>query len=749
MDLGGVLPGTRELCGGPSVACCDGSVLENCVTTLVGLYVIASYVLNTYEYVLLGMNDDFGLFWPEALVAACGCTQVLPISHVSGTGRDKLVSKPGWLCLGLRKACGFWLGYADRRPGDGAALAEPPWEVRRTAALRVETERRVDLAVVKVTITTTNTSPPLVPIIASFISKTSFTIPNSNRSLQLCSHYDRLALIEFNNTFSLYNLVHDDCTTSYPKTKSWRKGKNCCSWDASSDFHTSKNSILLRTLYILLSFLPNLLPKKVLLLPNLQLLYLRDLSIDLPMSNWSTPLRHLQLSLLDSTRELSFPESICNLTSLQIPSSISNLTELEFLSLPENQLYNQFTGGIKDFQSKSLRKIIVSNNKLQGPIPSSIFDLTTSLEIIDMSNNKLQGPIPSSVFCQINLTRLFMSSNNLTSVVGVDEFLKLKNSKKLDLSSNSLSLLNTKANHKNTVLHNLQEIPVPPFKLEFFLISANNLTGKIPTSFCNMYKIKLLDISKNALSGIIPECIESLTNSLELLHLQNNSFHGKIPSMARFCHLGSLNINDNQFEGPLPRSLATCKDLEILNLGNNMINETFPHWLQTLPKLQLLVLKSNQFRGPILDYKAIDLSNNKFEGEVSEVIGNLSFLKGLNFSHNLLSGHIPSSMGNLIELEWLDFSCNMLGKQFNTFDSNSYKGNSGLCRFPLSKTYGDDGASPQSQPLPGEEDDSGSGFDWKIIMMGYSCGLVLGLYMGYIVFITGKPQWLVRLVEGS
>ncbi|XP_038690672.1 receptor-like protein Cf-9 [Tripterygium wilfordii] len=917
-----------------------------------------------------------------------------------------------------------------------------------------------------------------------FCSSSPFPSFSANKSVQSCFHYDRLALIEFKNNFSLNSRASSNCPTSYPKTNSWKEGSDCCSWKgvtcdivtgrvigldlncswlqgslnsnnsifqlshlhklnlAHNDFNRSEISskfgnfenlthlnlsesgfsgkvpsefsYLSKLISLHISFLkieeatlrgflqnctvlqelffegvdmasvnPGLLmnvssslqslhidfcqlrgkfPENILLLPNLQLLQLTGLSVDLPMSNWSTPLRDLQLSFLDSTREL--PESICNLTSLNslvfyessfskslipncigslthlihlsmesnnlcggIPYSLSNLTKLDFLSLSRNKLVgpapdlsnlsklvfldlsanslsgtissssfsfsslqylylqnNHFTGGIEDFQSKSLREIDMSYNKLQGPIPNSIFHLSKSLEYIDMSNNRLQGPIPSSVFGQINLTTLFLSSNNLTGVVWNDDFLKLKNLEWLDLSSNSLSLLNTKANHKNTLFPNLRKVhlrsceripwknlneldlhsnllqgqlPVPSFeKLTFFRISANFLTGEIPTSICNLTNMLFLDISKNSLSGIIPECIANLTNNLALLHLQNNLFHGKIPSVSsEYCNLMSLNFNGNQLEGPLPISLANCKRLEILNVGNNMINDTFPSWLQILPQLRLLVLKSNQFRGSILDYKAhqsfpnlrifdisnndfvgplpmkyiknmkammqaedfpdvvqyiggeyminensvilmikgseyelskiittfkvIDFSNNKFEGEVPQVIGNLSLLKGLNFSHNLLSGHIPSSMGNLTELEWLDFSYNKLigkipgqlasltflsqlnlshnklvgpipqSRQFDTFDNSSYEGNSGLCGFPLSKTCGNNGAPPpQAQPLPGEEDDSGSWFDWKIIAMGYSSGLVMGLSLGYIVF-SGRPQWLMRLIEGS
>ena len=51
-----------------------------------------------------------------------------------------------------------------------------------------------------------------------------------------------------------------------------------------------------------------------------------------------------------------------------------------------------------------------------------------------------------------------------------------------------------------------------------------------------------------------------------------------------------------------------------------------------------------------------------------------------------------------------------------------------------------------------KKDDSGAekGFiSWKVVAMGYGCGIIFGLSMGYIVFTTGKPKWFVKLVEGD
>ncbi|WVZ14354.1 hypothetical protein V8G54_011920 [Vigna mungo] len=175
------------------------------------------------------------------------------------------------------------------------------------------------------------------------------------------------------------------------------------------------------------------------------------------------------------------------------------------------------------------------------------------------------------------------------------------------------------------------------------------------------------------------------------------------------------------------------------------------------------------------DFVSIDLSKNRFEGEIPNVIGELHALKAINLSHNILSGPIPQSLGNLKNLESLDLSSNMLtgmipteltnlnflevlnisnnhmvgeipqGKQFNTFSNDSFKGNSGLCGFPLTKKCSKDNEehSPPSVPFKREH---GYGFGWKPVAIGYGCGMVFGMGMGCCVLLIGKPQWLLRMV---
>ncbi|XP_049386457.1 receptor-like protein 9DC3 [Solanum stenotomum] len=134
-------------------------------------------------------------------------------------------------------------------------------------------------------------------------------------------------------------------------------------------------------------------------------------------------------------------------------------------------------------------------------------------------------------------------------------------------------------------------------------------------------------------------------------------------------------------------------------------------------------------------YTVIDLSSNKFGGQIPSITGELIAVHILNISHNGLEGHIPSSLGSLSLVESLDLSSNHLvgeipaqfasltslevfnlsynhlegcipqGNQFHTFDNNSYEGNDGLRGFPLSKGCGNDSVSETNDTVSGLNDE--------------------------------------------
>ena len=67
---------------------------------------------------------------------------------------------------------------------------------------------------------------------SSQLLSSSFSFSNSTK---LCPHQQALALLHLKQSFSINNSSSSDChyygVMCYPKTESWKKGSDCCSWD--------------------------------------------------------------------------------------------------------------------------------------------------------------------------------------------------------------------------------------------------------------------------------------------------------------------------------------------------------------------------------------------------------------------------------------------------------------------------------------------------------------------------------------
>ncbi|XVF70827.1 hypothetical protein PTKIN_Ptkin11bG0193200 [Pterospermum kingtungense] len=410
----------------------------------------------------------------------------------------------------------------------------------------------------------------------------------------------------------------------------------------------------------------------------------------------------------------------------------------------------------------------LSFNLIQGklPIPSSL------TQFFFISNNNLSGEIPSQI-CNSSLQFLDLSHNNLRGSIPPCFG---------DLSK-SLSMLNLQKNKFYGI------IP-PTFKkgcrLSYLNLNDNQLEGPLTRSILHCRELEVLDFGNNKINDTFPHWLGSL-KQLQVLILQSNRLYGPIyytRSNPYFSKIQIFDLSSNYFTGPLPARYI--KNFMV------MMNLTTDKTKMSYLGLELPSIVSRSFysysiaiaiKGLEMELvkivtllMSIDLSNNKFEGEIPEDIGKLKSLEGLNLSHNNLSGCIPASIGNMSSLEWLDLSSNKLvgmiperlvdltflsffnvsenqlhglipqGKQFNTFGNDSYEGNNGLCGFPISK-----GCSNIEAPPPNlvEEDGSKSNiaFGWKAVLTGYGCGIVFGLAMGYVIFQTGKPKWFVSLVE--
>ena len=101
----------------------------------------------------------------------------------------------------------------------------------------------------------------------------------------------------------------------------------------------------------------------------------------------------------------------------------------------------------------------------------------------------------------------------------------------------------------------------------------------------------------------------------------------------------------------------------------------------------------------------LNISNNILTGNIPPSLGNLTKLESLDISQNKLLGEISPQLTQIIFLEWFNVSHNNLtgsipqGKQFETFEKDSFEGNLGLCGGPLSKKCWNSYSPPPSPPI--------------------------------------------------
>jgi len=452
-------------------------------------------------------------------------------------------------------------------------------------------------------------------------------------------------------------------------------------------------------------------------------------------------------------------------TSLvEFPKLAGKVPMLEYLSLSNNKINGRVPNWL--FKISSLYSLDLSQNQLKQSLPVEQFSWNPIFFYLDFSFNKITGGISSSICNASSIQYLNLSHNKLTGIIP-----------QCLTNSSSLEVLDLQQNK----LHGtMPSILSNNCKLISLNLNDNQLKGSLPESLSNCRNLEDLNLANNQLEDTFPHWLQGLTY-LRLLVLRANKLHGpieKLKSKHGFVSLVILDIASN-FSGPIPkvymRKFEAMKN--VVQGHNSGYIGTYPGFRKVKNDYLTITTKSIVVTMEKIrrDFVSIDLSENRFVGEIPDVIGELRALRALNLSHNMFSGPIPQSLANLTNLESLDLSSNMLtgmipteltnlnflevlnlsnnhivgtipeGKQFNTFSNDSYEGNSGLCGLPLTKKCSKEPEEHSPTSLPFKRED-GFGFGWKAVALGYGCGMVFGMGMGCCVFLIGKPQWLVRMV---
>ncbi|XP_066376082.1 protein STRUBBELIG-RECEPTOR FAMILY 3-like isoform X1 [Miscanthus floridulus] len=156
----------------------------------------------------------------------------------------------------------------------------------------------------------------------------------------------------------------------------------------------------------------------------------------------------------------------------------------------------------------------------------------TSITSIELSNNNIGGTIPEDL--PVTLQSLFLSANQLTGSI-----------------PSSLSKLEN---------------------LTAMSVNGNSLNGDLPDAFDSLNRLVNLDIFSNNLTGVLPSSMKSLA-SLTSLHMQDNQLSGTL-NVLQDLPLKDLNIENNLFSGPVPASLLNIPNFK--KDGNPFNTSTAP-----------------------------------------------------------------------------------------------------------------------------------------------------------------------------
>ncbi|KAH0942422.1 hypothetical protein HID58_002059 [Brassica napus] len=440
----------------------------------------------------------------------------------------------------------------------------------------------------------------------------------------------------------------------------------------------------------------------------------------------------------------------------QVPEWLWSLPGLEYVDFSRNS-FTGFDGPAGVFQKKEIYLLDISSNAFKNPFPL----LPKSITFLSASDNQFSGEILKTI-CQLDsLETLVLSNNNF---------------------SGSIPRCFEKFNTKLTVLHlqnNSLSGEFPEESVSVGLISLdvghNQLSGEFPKSLMNCTGLEFLNVEENKFNDTFPFWLRLLPD-LQFLVLRSNEFHGPIYSpegSMSFPKLRIFDISKNLFSGALPSdyfsgwSEMSSGVYTPDNKQKRFIGIGFSNYLKSV------VLANKGLEMKLLGtsfniYKSIDVSGNRFQGEIPKSIGllkemivlnmsnnafigsippslsNLTNLQSLDLSRNRLSGKLPPELGKLTFLAWMNFSYNNLegpipqGTQIQSQDSSSFLHNPGLCGAPLPKTCS--GGEEATINKDKEEDQV---LSWIAAGIAYVPGVFCGFVIGHIL-TSYRHEWFKK-----
>ncbi|XP_034697442.1 probable LRR receptor-like serine/threonine-protein kinase At1g07650 isoform X2 [Vitis riparia] len=202
--------------------------------------------------------------------------------------------------------------------------------------------------------------------------------------------------------------------------------------------------------------------------------------------------------------------------------------------------------------------------------------------------------------------------------------------------------------------------------LKMIDFTKNYLSGNIPQEWASM-QLEYMSLTVNRLSGLIPSFLGNIT-TLRYMSLENNLFSGTVPpQLWQLVNLENLILSTNNLTGELPPALANLTKLTEFRISSNNFTGKIPNFIHSWKQLQKLEIQASGLEGPIpssisvlKNLTELRISDSPGEGSNFPPLQNMIGLKRLMLRGCNISGSIPKYLAEMTELQILDLSFNKL-----------------------------------------------------------------------------------------
>ncbi|KAL8484712.1 hypothetical protein ACS0TY_027130 [Phlomoides rotata] len=488
--------------------------------------------------------------------------------------------------------------------------------------------------------------------------------------------FNMSSLIEINMRYNMLSgeVSNDICSNTSPKLKRIYLSVNQLYGEIPANIYKCRE---LEDLRLPMNHFSGDIPREIGSLPMLRMLSL-----------WSNQFKGSIPSSIFNLSALEILDLSMNQLSGTIPSNIGSRFSL--YNLQELYLFgNRLSGEIPSFFTSNATKLTIlelSNNSFSGPMPN--FGNLRLLRILFIWGNQLTGAespthelefLSSLTNCPY-LVRLEISDNPLDGILPTSIG---------NLSTSLQYIFASGCNIKGVIPSEIGNLS----SLILIALGENQMTGFVPRRMGNLMKLQGLFLSNNHLEGDLSTDLCRMSN-LTTLDLSGNMFTGPIPAcLGEVKSFRELYLASNKLDSTIPFDLWNLRDLLILNLSSNYLSGQLSSQIGNLKHINSLDLSSNQFLGDIptiIDscesLEFLSLSNNNLQGSIPKSLGNVRGLIKLDLSSNNLSGFIPKSLEQLHFLQYFNVSYNKLQGEIPNGIVNStaqsFVHNSALCGAP-------------------------------------------------------------------